>query len=313
MRLPVCIVYGNCQGPALAEVLRASPAFAAEYEVAHVPAVHTITSAQRAELEQLVGRAALIVAQPVKSGFRKMQLGTDEITAAAPTGCRIIRWPVLFYQALFPYQAYVSFDGRRVNAPFTGAYHDLRVVSCAARGMGLEDGVDWLGSYVPEEATLRDIVAMVFANVRERERSTDIAVFDRVTASSDSHGASFFTVNHPSRLTLRYVSEAVHGLLDLPFDDVGTGELLGTIKTPVEGAVANVLGLPGNGVPAWVINEERIPMETVFRAQLEFYRERPEVVASATEKHEARLANLGLVHVSDAPARIAEDDDGSFD
>src|SRR4051794_27146502 len=84
----VCIVYGNCQADALSQVLRDSPAFAAEYEVTQVPGVHVMTPAQRSQLEELVSRAALIVAQPVRSGYRAA-IGTDEIAAAAPRGCRV--------------------------------------------------------------------------------------------------------------------------------------------------------------------------------------------------------------------------------
>ena len=83
--LPLCIVFGNCQADALGQVLRASPAFAAEYEVAGVPAVHTITRAELSEFQQLVGSASVIIVHPVKTGYRSMGLGTNEILAAAPT------------------------------------------------------------------------------------------------------------------------------------------------------------------------------------------------------------------------------------
>jgi hypothetical protein len=126
----------------------------------------------------------------------------------------------------------------------------------------------------------------------------DIAVFDRLTASVDWHGASFFTVNHPTRLTLRHVSEAVHQEIGLPFDDLETDELLGWIETPVENPVASVLGLPQNGVPGWVIDGQPVPTETVFRAQLDFYLQRPDVVGAAMEKHAVRLAQLRLAQTS---------------
>src|SRR5205807_6025124 len=105
---------------------------------------------------------------------------------------------------------------------------------------------------------------------------------------------SFFTVNHPARQTLRYVSEAVHSAVDLPYEDLGTAEPLDRIKTPVEEPVADVLGLVRSAARGWIIDNEQVSMETVFRAQLHFYREHPEVVAAAVEKHQGRLANLAL-------------------
>ena len=135
----LCVVYGNCQAEGLGDVLSSSPAFAEEYRVAAIPAVHMLSSSELRDLEQLIAGASLIVAQPVRPGYRGMGLGTDEVTAAAPSGCRVIRFPVLYYQGLFPFQAFVHHGGdngrSHVSAPVTGRHHDLRLLGCAAQGM----------------------------------------------------------------------------------------------------------------------------------------------------------------------------------
>jgi hypothetical protein len=301
--LPVCVTYGNCQAEALREVLCASPAFAAQYRIPKIPPVHAITAAELSELQELLAGASLIIAQPISVGYRGLALGTDEIIAAAPRGCRILRFPVLFFGPLFPFQAYVHVTGRNfVNAPITGNYHDLRIISCAARGMEPEAALDWLQSYVPETYRLREFAAGVAANLRARERDLEIPVLDRFTASPIAEVSSFFTINHPTRQTLRYVSEGVHRALEIPFEDTGEAEPLDVIRTPIEDPVLNALDLPGTGTDEWVVDGNRVSMETVVAAHLDFYRQRPDVLDAALKEHGARLAILKLIDTGSANA-----------
>jgi hypothetical protein len=290
--LPRCVVYGNCQAPALRDVLRDSPAFAAEYDVVCAPVVHTATRDDLDEVERLVRGASLIVTQPIKEHYRGMALGTDEITAAAPRGCRVIRFPVLFYRSLFPFQVHLSREP--VPAPMTVAYHDLRLLYAAAEGMGPDGALEWLRSYVPDAGALKQLAAKVAETNRRYELDTDVKVFDRFTASPAMHRASFFTINHPTRQLLRVVAEQVHSAVGLPFTDEGTDEFLGWLRTPLEPAVLSGLGLPANGDSDWVINGEHVHADAVARAHLDFYRARPEVLAAALEEHGPLLRDLGL-------------------
>ena len=301
-------MYGNCQAEGLGQVLSSSPAFATEYRVAAIPAVHMLSSSELLALEQLVAGASLIVAQPVKPGYRGMGLGTDEVTAAAPSGCRVIRFPVLYYQGLFPFQAFVHHGGdsgrAHVNAPVTGRHHDLRILGCAAQGMEPDAAVEWLRSYAPDEAAVREIAENAAAEIRRRERDTDIPVFERIVSSPASHAGSFFTVNHPSRLSLRHVSEAIHEELGLPFEDLGTEEPLDTFRTPLDEHVLKALGLPMNGRTEWVVDGEHVPTETLVAAHLGFYRERPEVVRAALREHVRRLRRLAVLKVRRALSHL---------
>lgn len=237
-----------------------------------------------------------------------MGLGTDELIPAAPSACRVIRIPGLYHQGLFPFQAFVSVnsDGRRSvgDIPFTGRHHDLRIIACAAQAMDADTAVDWVRSYVPEATALREIADVAAAHVRRRERETDIPVFDLITSSPATHAGSFFTVNHPSRLALRHVSEGVHRTLGIPFDDVGTDELLDPLRTPLELPVLKALGLPPEGRSHWVVQGKDVSMEVVVEAQLSFYRQHPEAVPAALRAHVGRFRRLALLRVRPALALL---------
>jgi hypothetical protein len=289
-------------------VLSSSPAFATEYDIVRVPPVHTITAGQLSELKELIARASLIIAQPVRPGYRGMGLGTDELIPAAPRACRVIRIPGLYHQGLFPFQALVGVNakGRRPlgDIPLTGSHHDLRIIACAAQAMDADTAVDWVQSYVPEATALREIADVAAAEVRRRERETDIPVFDLITSSPATHAGSFFTVNHPSRFALRHVSEGVHRAIGIPFDDIGTEELLDPLKTPLEPPALKALGLPLEGRSHWVVDGKDVSMELVVEAQLSFYRQHPEVVAAALRKYVRRFRRLALVRVRPALALL---------
>ena len=287
-------------------MLSSSPAFATEYDVVPVPAVQTITAGELPELKRLIGRASLIIAQPVRQGYRGMELGTDELVPAAPGACRVIRIPGLFHQGLFPFQVFVGVKAEGVgDIPLTGRHHDLRIIACAAQAMDADTAVDWIQSYVPEAAALREIADVAATEVRRRERETDIPVFDLITSSPATHAGSFFTVNHPSRFALRHISEGVHRTLGIPFDDVGTAELLDPLKTPLELPVLKALGLPPEGRSHWIVEGKDVSMDVVVEAQLGFYRQYPEAVAAALRAHVRRFRRLALLRVRPALARLA--------
>ena len=221
----------------------------------------------------------------------------------------MIRFPVLYYQGLFPFQAFVHLqgDGGRqsfAEVPVTGRHHDLRVIACAARGMDAGAAIDWLRSYAPDEAALREAAEDSAAEMRRRERETDVAVIDQIMSSPATHGESFFTVNHPSRHSLRHISEDVHRALDIPFGDTGTGDVLDHMKTPLEAPVLRALGLPQDARGHWVIGGEDVRMEDVVEAHLGLYRRRPDIVAAALREHVRRFRGHALLKVRSALARL---------
>ena len=73
-------------------------------------------------------------------------------------------------------------------------------------------------------------------------------------------------------------------------------EMLGGLDAPIDAAAADALGVSVAGREEW---RERgagvIDADEIRAAQLEFYRQRPALVAHGLQRHAERLANLGLV------------------
>lgn len=294
---PICVVYGNCQAEPVRVLLSRSTAFAAMYETVRIPAVHEITEHQTARLERLLPMISLIVGQPIKDGYRSLPLGIDEIIALAPGDCRVIRFPALYYDALYPLQAIVHVDGRRaVPAPVT-IYHDLRTLSAAAKGHSAEAALRWVSRYDPPGTALRAAAEHAAAWVRERESTTDIRVLDWMTARPQAHARSFFTVNHPARFVLEHMVRGIHRALGLlsSGESFGNGEPLGTFRAPLEQPVIDALELPSHASPDWIIKGKAVASSEVARLHLAWYRKHPTVVSAGLREHAERIATFGLL------------------
>src|SRR5437588_1043550 len=89
-RRPLCLISGNCQAEPIRALLVASAEFADGYEAVRIPAVHEISASQMASLRRVLRAASLIVAQPIKDGYRGLPLGTQEVIALARRDCAVI-------------------------------------------------------------------------------------------------------------------------------------------------------------------------------------------------------------------------------
>src|SRR5579875_3766973 len=93
----VAVVLGNCQASPVAGLLAASRSFSRSFEIVPVPAVHRIEANQMPWLRRLLRRTALLIAQPIKTGYRDAGLGLDELSGELPTEARIVRWAPLYW------------------------------------------------------------------------------------------------------------------------------------------------------------------------------------------------------------------------
>src|SRR5215213_5578200 len=76
---PVALVYGNCQAEALRRTLLSHPAFAQEYQLLRIPAVHEITSRELALIAARLPEVEVLISQEVRPNYRGMPLGTEQL------------------------------------------------------------------------------------------------------------------------------------------------------------------------------------------------------------------------------------------
>ena len=269
---PLGFVHGNCQAEALRVVLAGSPTF--PWQLVRVPPVHELEAADLPALGRLAGASSLLLAQPVRAGYRGLPLGTGEL--ALEPAARVVRWPVVRDAGLHPFSAIVRVpDGAE---PPLVPYHDLRTLTGRRPA-----GPDLVAAAAHSRTEL----------ARRERRDTDVAVSDLLPGLG---AEAVHTLNHPGNGLLVALARRVQEALGVPADAADPGRvLLGGVRAPLEPAVLQALGLdPGAARPHWLVSGTPLADADVVAAQRAWYATRPDVVQAGLERYRDRLPLLGL-------------------
>lgn len=271
---PLGLVHGNCQAEALRLVLAGSPGL--PWQLVRVPPVHELTTEDLPALDALLARATLLVAQPVRDGYRGLPVGTAEVAVRLPPGASVVRVPIVRDMAVHPWQAIVRVpDGAE---PPVVPYHDLRTLT------GL----------VPVDADLPAAAAASRAELARREaRDCDVAVSDLLPSFGVD---AVHVLNHPGNGVLVALARRVQEALGVPVDASDPGRaLLGGTRAPLERRVLEALGLDlARTREHWLVAGEPLAAAAVEQAQRAWYATRPDVVAEGLRRYADRLPLLGL-------------------
>lgn len=278
--MSLLVVVGNCQAESTRKLLMSTGHFSGE----RIAPVHELEAPDMGWFLDLVARADVLVTQPIRDGYRGLPVGTGQLRALLRRGARHVVVPVLRFDGLMPYQAIIRDpDEPSLNPPVV-PYHDLRTL-CLAAGAA--------PAPAPSRDALRRAAAMSVEQIRVRERAHGtVVVSDYLERSPVWH-----TVNHPDNATLTAMAARVLQALGLPGEPVPPDyEMLGGLDAPVDPAAAAALGVDVAGRGEWRDRKAGpIDAAEIAAAQLEFYRQRPALVAHGLARHAERIANLGLL------------------
>lgn len=283
---PLWLVHGNCQAESLRILLTGPDPAAAEIRTVRTPPVHELTAEDVPHLQTLLARTQVLLSQPVKSGYRDLPLGTDEAAALLPPGGQVLRWPVLRYAGLYPFQVIIRHPDDGSLDPPVVPYHDLRTVA-AARGR------DDAFTHRASPDAYRQVAADSTAELARREAAQcDVGVSDLLaTPAADL----VHTINHPGNRVLTTLATRLQeaGALTVGVSDPGR-DLLGGVRTPLEPDVIVALGLDAPPRESWIVGGEEVDPAVVREAQLALYRGDPKWIGAALTRYEARMELLGL-------------------
>lgn len=281
---PLWLVVGNCQAEALRLVLDAVPD--RPYRTARMPPVHELQTADLPYLRTLLAQTSVLFSQPIRTNYRDLPIGTADLAAVLPPAGRVVRWPVIRYAGLYPFQAIVRHPADRSVVPPVVPYHDLRTVVAA------RDGVDMFDVQVSADAIRAVAEASVAELARREHLHTDVGVSDVLLG----HGAAAaHTINHPGNPVLLDLAARILNLLDVDAIPVARErELLSSVYAPLDERVLNAHGLDVSSRPRWRVGTEEVEPIQVHNAQLDWYRANPDYIPLAMERHGHTMNLLGL-------------------
>ena len=278
-------------------LLADSLTFSDAYRTEPLPGAHEIGSPEAADrVRRIVSRAQLIIHQPVRDDYRGLPVGSAQVSAGAAPTARRITFPALYYDGVFPYQAYVrATDNSRDTIPRLLAYHDLRFVYCAARHWNVETARQWFDSFRGSPDGLRGWAVGAQQRMRAYESQLDVGVSDALFSAA-LHHRSFFTVDHPTNAALVELAARIHTALGLEYDELTpTHPLIGDYQAPLDPDVVEALTLPSDPGTSWVVRDRAYPCEQLLAEHLAFYAEHPDTVEAALSEHAERMRVLGLL------------------
>lgn len=280
----VIVVFGNCQAESLRVLLDASPAVVG----VRLPPVFELTAADLPHLAKVLRRADLLLAQPVRDDYAGLALGTRQIASWLRPEARLVRWPVIRWTGLHPFQGIVRDPRHPSNEPPLVPYHDLRTLSWAASGRD-----PWADDV--SDRALHEVAALSLAELERRQsRDCDVGVADLLAAPQDG---DLLTLNHPGNRLLIELARRIQAALDLPVEAADPGRvLLRAVIAPVPARIRGLWGLDGHTAADddWTLGEKVLPAAQVHRVQHDWYRQHPWVVEAGLRRHLTTMRILGL-------------------
>jgi hypothetical protein len=200
-------------------------------------------------------RNVILLSQPVRDDYRDLPLGTRQVAAMMRPHARVVRWPVIRWAGLHPFQAIVRDPRDPSRDPPIVPYHDLRTLA----SVRVDDDCD---------VGLSD-------------------VFD------GPEPGDMFTINHPGNRVLVELSRRLQHALGRPADATEPGRnLLGEVSAPADRRAADGFGLPAAGRRVWRVGEREVAAREIHDAQQGWYR--AWIMDAGYARHRATMETLGL-------------------
>lgn len=263
---PLVAVTGNCQAGSIRRLLEST----GHADAVLIPPVHELTVGDMPYLARILRRARVLVAQPVRDGYRGLPIGWREQAALLPAGATVVRYPVLRWAGLHPWHVIVRPPSDPGAVPPLVPYHDLRVL------------LDRPLSDAPAPAIRRAAAESIAAlRLREDHHGT-VRASDLLARTPRWH-----TINHPDNATLMEVARRVAEAAGIGGDVADPGrEMLGGVRARVDDAAAAALGVePDPPGDPWIVDGRGIGAGELRRAHRAWYREHPDAVAEGRRRH----------------------------
>lgn len=272
---PVLVAIGNCQAESLRVVMPDAVA------TVRTPPVHELTPDDAAQLVAWLGRADLVVIQPIHDGYRGLPVGTRELLAATPSRARVAVVPVIRFAGLYPRHLIIRPPSDTSLTPPLVAYHDAAVLAEAA------------GSPLPP-LTSRAVKAVAHGSTEQlrarEERHGTLHVSDLFSAPRFE---LMRTINHPGNPVWSALGQRVLDALGI---DAAVREpqrpLLDSVHAPREQVVIDAYGLESVAVDHWIVDGRALAVDEVRRAHLAWYAEHPDAVEAGVIRHGQTLREL---------------------
>jgi len=217
---PLLLFYGNCQTHAIMQIMTPS---LQNYHIRVVPCFLP-DIIEKYEFTDLIERASVIITQPIKKGYRNLDyLDTQYIIDHASENARICIFPSIHFSFYHfdtvhgpPFPNGVVYHYKTLRQFHSESRHPSEFISDVLNNPGFRS-----------ESELQEIAVSSLAELSERENAMQqeyehipsviscITVSDFIALNYQKE-ILMFTINHPGKSILQYISKTILMKLQLP-------------------------------------------------------------------------------------------------
>jgi hypothetical protein len=139
--MKTCLLYGNCQSDALKIYLKNIDKFSQHYKILDFPAVHLLNHTNVTQLQKHCEKLDLLIHQPISDNYKNTpELSTNYIKSIIPSTCKIISFPVCYFNGYNPELiSFKNLNGHSVNT--FSSYINSNIIKSYAQGASIEESL----------------------------------------------------------------------------------------------------------------------------------------------------------------------------
>jgi hypothetical protein len=278
------LVAGNCQAESLRIFLDAG-----DMAWVRMPAIHELVASDIPHLNRVLGRASVLVSQPIQDNYRGLPIGTRNLVAQLRPTTPTVMMPVIRFAGLYPAHVIIRPPSDPSLSPPVVAYHDLRTLVEAA------DRLHGSTTAVPEltPAVVRAVGERSLQELRSREEQHHTVVLSDLFERPAF--AQMRTINHPGNPVWTVLAARVRSAIGLDPLAVDPGrQILNNVHAPRAAVVAEAYDLSTPEIAGWVVDGVDVADDVVREAHLRWYEQHPDVIDAGLARHRSTLEALGL-------------------
>jgi hypothetical protein len=202
------VIYANCQGRAICDILRGHPTMQDEYDFENATVIgnYTYIGTDESLPWDIISQADLFIYQPISSD--RIKHSTTEVLKRLKPTCKTCSFVYLYNYAFWECLVFADgdYDVGTLGMKYATINHEP-ITSLRSKGVSLEEiksmirskNFDWKFKerYDKTQQILRD-----------KEKDCTIKVADFID-SNHKHHLLFYTQNHPTMFFLRYVAKQI--------------------------------------------------------------------------------------------------------
>ena len=218
--MPTSILfYGNCQLGALRQVLNLDPAL---FTTNYIPCCST--NIDKSSFTNLIKTSNIIVTQPIRPNYRKLDyLHTNYVLNNAPH-CKIIIFSVCYLDFYYPDLKYKTHRNTPLNQPV--AYHYQHMIDNYTNNGSVDD---YITNYVNNQKLISNEILLERAanslnELKQRDKSTKdqftkpnvhiISITDFIEQNYKDK-LLFYSMNHPTKHVIQHMCEQIIPILGI--------------------------------------------------------------------------------------------------